>query len=382
MKEMFRLIDAVPDMGRHNTIHRAAALLKLMVVAAAAGIRGWVATARFAAEHHEFFVEELGLSPKQPPSPRTIARAAPKMPDIESAPPTVPETPPDREEADSSAPLPPLVAIDGKTLRGSRRRKGAAPEVIVSAVDSEGRTLATEPLGPKENVSGKEGEIPATLRLIPRVCGGRLVTMDALFCFPAAAQAVLDAGGHYALSCKSNAGRLHVDAEGLFLRKPADGIFDSGWELAHGRIERRICEVVGHPKLLEWPWFETPLPKMACVARIRRIREEKTTGKVSEETAYRMFDLPMTAEEALAVDRWHWTIENRTHHVLDTTFAEDACRIRGESARLWSSLRRLAIPILRKLMPGESIAMAALSVLARPRRILPIRSRAVSPGVK
>jgi len=33
-------------------------------------------------------------------------------------------------------------------------------------------------------------------------------------------------------------------------------------------------------------------------------------------------------------------------------------------------------------MPGESIAMAALSVLARPRRILPIRSRAISPDIK
>ena len=238
-----------------------------------------------------------------------------------------------------------------------------------------------EPLGPKENASGKEGEIPAALRLIPRVCGGRLATLDALFCFPAAAQAVLDAGGHYALSCKSNAGRLHADAEALFLRKPADGIFDSGLELGHGRIERRICEVVGDPDLLGWPWFQTPLPKMACVARIRRLREEKSTGKASEETAYRMFDLPVTPEEALAVDRWHWTIENGAHHVLDTTFAEDACRIQGEAARLWSSLRRLAIPILRKLMPDESIATAALSVLIRPSQILPARPRAILDGV-
>jgi len=382
MEETFRLIDAVPDMGRHNTIHRVAALLKLLVIAAAAGVRGWVATARFAADHHATFVAELGLSPKQPPSPRTIARAAAKMPSLEAPAPRPSAETTAETRTDSATPLPPLLAVDGKVLRGSRGRKRGTPETVVSAVDAEGRTLGMEPLGLKENASGKEGEIPAALRLLSRVCAGRLVTLDALYAFPAAATAILNAGGHYALSCKSNAGRLYTDAVELFRRKPADGIFDSGPELAHGRIERRVCEVIGHPALLKWPWFETPLPQMVCVARIHRFREEKSTGKVSEEVVYRMFDLLVTAEEALAVDRWHWTIENGTHHVLDTTFAEDACRIQGEAARLWSSLRRLAIPILHKLMPDESIATAALSVLIHPWKIIPPRSSAIGVAVK
>jgi predicted transposase YbfD/YdcC len=157
-------------------------------------------------------------------------------------------------------------------------------------------------------------------------------------------------------------------------------MFDSGEEIAHGRIERRICEVIVAPDLLGWLWFATPLPGMARVAMIRRFCEDESTGKGSRETAFRMFDIRMSAREALAVDRWHWTIENSVHHVLDTAFAEDACRIGGAAARLRSSMRRLAIPILRRLMPDESIATAGLSVLIRQSGILPIRLIAVSGG--
>ena len=202
MEETFRLIDAVPDMGRHNTIRGIGALLKLLVVAAAVRICGWVVTARFAAEHHDLIVGDLGQSPRRPPSPRTVARAAALMPCLDHAVPEVPRpTSEDGSNAPSASP-PPLVAIDGKVLRGSRRRKGSIPEKVVFAVNRYGRTIGAEPLGSKESPSGKEGEIPAALRLITRVCAGRLVIMDALFCFPTAASSILDAGGHYAISCK------------------------------------------------------------------------------------------------------------------------------------------------------------------------------------
>jgi len=46
--------------------------------------------------------------------------------------------------------------------------------------------------------------------------------------------------------------------------------------------------------------------------------------------------------------REHWTIENKIHHVRDTTFAEDASRIRtGTAPRAMAALRNLAIGALR-----------------------------------
>ncbi|MFD8733475.1 hypothetical protein ACFV06_00995 [Streptomyces sp. NPDC059618] len=46
--------------------------------------------------------------------------------------------------------------------------------------------------------------------------------------------------------------------------------------------------------------------------------------------------------------RGHWDIENKIHHVRDTTYAEDASRIRTATApRAMPSLRYLAIGALR-----------------------------------
>jgi hypothetical protein len=46
--------------------------------------------------------------------------------------------------------------------------------------------------------------------------------------------------------------------------------------------------------------------------------------------------------------RGHWGIENKLHHVRDTTFAEDASRVRtGTAPRAMATLRNLAIGALR-----------------------------------
>jgi hypothetical protein len=63
--------------------------------------------------------------------------------------------------------------------------------------------------------------------------------------------------------------------------------------------------------------------------QIVRRRRGVTTGKVTLERVYGVTDL--TAEQADATKiarrvRDHWGIENRIHHVRDTTYAEDASR--------------------------------------------------------
>ncbi|MCX5115312.1 transposase [Streptomyces sp. NBC_00378] len=72
---------------------------------------------------------------------------------------------------------------------------------------------------------------------------------------------------------------------------------------------------------------------------------------VTLERVYAVTDL--TAEQADAPEiahrvREHWGIENKIHHVRDTTFAEDASRVRtGTAPRAMAALRNLAIGALR-----------------------------------
>ncbi|MGW1779425.1 hypothetical protein ACWCQQ_09820 [Streptomyces sp. NPDC002143] len=92
-------------------------------------------------------------------------------------------------------------------------------------------------------------------------------------------------------------------------------------------------------------------PHAVQAVQIVRRRRIVTTGKVTLDRVYGVTDL--TAEQADATEiarrvRDHWGIENKIHHVRDTTYAEDASRVRaGTAPRAMASLRNLAIGALR-----------------------------------
>lgn len=118
----------------------------------------------------------------------------------------------------------------------------------------------------------------------------------------------------------------------------------------HGRLEtRRIAvsaEAVSH---LDWPG-------LAQIARLTRTRE--TNGKVSTEMVYLITSLPVTdapPARLLALNRAHWGIENRLHHVRDVSFDEDRCRVRT-GARAVSGVRNAALAIIRRT--GQAIREA------------------------
>ena len=55
------------------------------------------------------------------------------------------------------------------------------------------------------------------------------------------------------------------------------------------------------------------------------------------------------ADQLLQLARDHWQVENRLHHVLDVSFAEDACRVRtGSAPEVLSELRKAALNLIRK----------------------------------
>lgn len=134
-------------------------------------------------------------------------------------------------------------------------------------------------------------------------------------------------------------------------------------DAGHGRIERRelVCSEVMAG--------QTEFAGLAQIFRIERERTEKKTGKRQVEVVHGITDL--TAKQAgpkrlLRLNRGHWGIENRSHHVRDVTYDEDRSRVRiGAVAQAMAAIRNTAIGLMR-LAGKPSIAAATRYYAARP----------------
>lgn len=138
-------------------------------------------------------------------------------------------------------------------------------------------------------------------------------------------------------------------------------------EVGHGRIEQRtlVCSEVLAGR--------TEFAGLAQIFRIERERTEKKTGKRTVEVVHGITDL--TAQQAgpkrlLRLNRGHWGIENRSHHVRDVTFDEDRSRVRiGGVAQVMAAIRNTAIGLIR-LAGKPNIAAATRFYAARPSEAL------------
>jgi predicted transposase YbfD/YdcC len=85
--------------------------------------------------------------------------------------------------------------------------------------------------------------------------------------------------------------------------------------------------------------------------QILRRRRTITTDKVTLQRVHAVTDLAAHQADVPEIAhhvREHWGIENKIHHVRDTTFTEDASRMRtGTAPRAMATLRNLAIGALR-----------------------------------
>jgi hypothetical protein len=103
------------------------------------------------------------------------------------------------------------IALDGKTLRGSRKR-GAVDTHLLSAVSQRLGVV----LG-QIAVADKTNEIPTAPELLAHlVLTGRVVTVDALLTQTQVAEAILAQGGDYLMVVKDNQPTLAADLATLF----------------------------------------------------------------------------------------------------------------------------------------------------------------------
>ena len=241
-----------------------------------------------------------------------------------------------------------LVAIDGKTLRGSFDHASEKAAIhMISAWCQENHLV----LG-QLTTDAKSNEITAIPDLLELLdIQGAVVTLDAMGCQKEIAKKIIASGADYLLQVKANHPSLHEDLALLFkdaLRDDCQGIaydFHEQTESGHGRIETRRLWVTP-----EIGWFaeRDQWAELSCFICVEATRRQG--DKTSVERHYYLSSLTaLTASELLPLIRGHWSIENTLHWSLDVSFREDACRIRqGHAAENYSRLRRLALNLLKK----------------------------------
>jgi predicted transposase YbfD/YdcC len=240
-----------------------------------------------------------------------------------------------------------VVAIDGKTLRGSfDTAAGKNPLHVVSAWACEARlTLGQVAVNAKSN---EITAIPLLLELLD--LKGCIVTLDAMGCQKEIAQAIRDRDADYILAVKENQPRLHQAVQEAFLAHAEDDCSDPSLkrlktvERNHGREETRNYLIAEAPVALVEAGEWADVQSIGMVSRTRVV-----DGVTADEVAYYVSSLPPKVKQFAKGVRGHWGIENRLHWSLDVIFAEDSSRARKDHSPLnLSMLRRLALSILQQ----------------------------------
>ena len=352
------LAGMVDPRARRGVRHGLVFVLTAAVCAVAAGARSFVAVAEWVADLPTEIAAALGVD-QRCPSESTIRRLIGRLdPDrfdtvigavVQAF--VVAVAPPGRRR---------VLAVDGKTLRGSRHTDTAGVEApgrhLLAVIDHHTRTV----LG-QVKVADKTNEITAFTPLLDTLTSidlaGAVVTVDALHTQRDHVQALRDRGVHWVLSVKGNQPRLRRQLATLPWRQVEPSHRSA--ETAHGRREIRTLKVATIAAGIEFPHAAqaiqvTRRTRPVCARTGRR-------GKWRTETVYAITDLPphqARPDELATWIRGHWQIENGLHWVRDVTFAEDLSQVRiGAGPQVMASLRNLAIS-LHRLAGATNIAKA------------------------
>jgi predicted transposase YbfD/YdcC len=253
--------------------------------------------------------------------------------------------------------LRPVIAVDGKTVRGARNDDGRPPHLVAALDQHTGTVLA------QTAVAEKTSEISA----LPVVLHGlditdAVITADALHVQRSHADYLNARGAYYLLPVKANQptllGRLRAlpwTAIGVAARERCRG---------HGRVETRTIAVVSLdplPDFGEGEFFPHATQAVRIVRRRRSLR-----GRWKTTTTYMITSLTLLQAGPALLARWarhHWNIEV-LHWIRDNLFDEDRSQVRtGNAPQAMAALRNLAITALR--LAGTTAITAAMRDHAR-----------------
>ena len=361
-RPLLATLHEIPD-PRHarGRRHPLAAILALMCAAMLCGYRSYSAIADWGRCYGQQLARALGFTHAKTPCAATLHHVLRKLngPLVEAALGAWAESvltalPPVAGELEA-------MAIDGKTLRGSRKQGAPAVHLLSALSQRLGLTLW------QQAVADKTNEIPVLEEMLRElVVEGRVITVDALLTQRAIAERIVQGGGEYVMIVKGNQPQLHQDIHLVFQEAPALAepiaaaeTVDSG----HGRIEhRRLTVSAALLGYSDWPGLGQVFQLERCVTL-------KKGGEQRHEVVYGVTSLgPDRATPAclLHAVRQHWQIENKVHWVRDVTFDEDRSQVRcGSIPQVMAAFRNTAIGLMRRV--GEvNIAAACRRFAAQP----------------
>lgn len=246
------------------------------------------------------------------------------------------------------------LAIDGKTLRGTRVAAEEPADHVLSVYDvQEQRVLAQAWVGAKEN------EIVVALRVLEQVdLAGKIITGDAMYAQRALSAEIVARGGDYLWVVKENQERLHQDIERLFTPdkpKPGFGKITTDFLQAetvhkgHGRIEKRCIQTSALLNgYTDWPGLGQVYRLERCLTWIRQGKVRKT----SREVEYGVTSLSRekaSPKRVMQIRRKHWRIETGLHYRRDVTFREDATRMtKAAAGRILGIIHNVVLALIRQ----------------------------------
>ena len=240
-----------------------------------------------------------------------------------------------------------VIAIDGKTICGSRSERHKAYHVVSAFVAENQLTLGEITADEKSN------EITAVPELLDLIdVKGSIITADAMSCQKEIVRKIRDKKADYVIALKQNQPALWSDAD-LYFQTNTDKLPSiSTTEKGHGRIESRtyqlLTDIAWLPDKAQW----SGLNAIGMVKSKRMIQ-----GEESIECRYYITSLTEVEQFAYAVRR-HWSIENQLHWCLDVIFREDANRARKDLSPLnLNVLRKTALALCRNAEFGKRVSL-------------------------
>jgi predicted transposase YbfD/YdcC len=220
-----------------------------------------------------------------------------------------------------------VLAIDGKTLRGSYEREDKKAAVHMVSVWATANQLS---LGSMV-VDEKSNEITAIPKLLELIdVSGALVTIDAMGCQKEIARQTKKEGADYVLAVKENQPKLHQAVSDFFAEQMDEDFASSPCrrqethEKGHGRVEQRYYYLApvpdDFPVRRDWPHLK---------ALGMAINVTERDGKETSEVRYYILSKYVAGRRFAEAVRSYWSIENHLHWQLDVTFQEDDLRPPG-----------------------------------------------------
>jgi len=245
------------------------------------------------------------------------------------------------------------IAIDGKSLRGSRDGEQKHVHLLSALMHDEKITVS------QKRVSDKSNEISAFEPLLEKLpLAGAIVTADAMHCQVGHVKFLVEKKkADFIFSVKENQGAL---------LEWVKGICDFSVPIETSKLERK-----GHGRIEEYSLHafspsaehaieQTRFPYINQVFSLTRYSENQTTKKATTETRHFITSLnhgQANSQDLLLTQVGHWSIE-AGHYIRDDIMGEDRSRVRkGAGPQVMATLRNLSIGIIRK-SGGTSIAEA------------------------